>query len=147
MSRMSDKEFMQLTVRKANEEKAPFAACIVKNNKVIVWDHSRVRQNNDPTSHGETETIRSACRKLRTPDLSGCILYTTCQPCPMCLAACYWARINRVVYGATLMDSKKEGWKEIDVSGKLAKKIVGNKVKLKGGIMRKECMMLLSKFH
>ncbi|EQD41635.1 guanine deaminase [mine drainage metagenome] len=141
------KTFMQLAINKAREGKIPFAACIVKNNRVIACEYSKVFPNNDPTAHGEVQAIRAACKKLKAPDLPGCILYTTCQPCAMCLVACYWARIDSVVYGATLVDSNRAGWRELDISGKLAKRIVGNKVKLTGRIMQKECAAILKEFR
>ena len=144
---MTDEKFMRLAIKKARTARIPFAACIVRNNRVIACKASTVIPNNDPTAHGEVQAIRTACRKLKQPDLPGCVLYTTCQPCAMCLMACYWARIERIVYGATLTDSNKAGWRELDISGKLAKKIVGNRVKLTGKVMRKECAVLLKEFR
>ena len=139
---MGNKNFMQLAIDKARKDKTPFAACIVSDGKVIACEASSVFIDNDPTSHGEVHVIRVACRKLKKPDLHGYTLYTTCQPCAMCLMACYWAGIEKVVYGATLTDSKKAGFHELDESGKLAKQIVRSRVKLHGGVMKKECLTL-----
>ena len=144
---MDHEKFMRLAINKARAARIPSATCIAKNNRVIACEASAVFPNNDPTAHGEVQAIRAACRKLKRPDLPGCVLYTTCQPCAMCLMACYWARIERVVYGATLADSNRAGWRELDISGKLAKRIVGNKVKLTGKVMQKECAVILKEFR
>ena len=143
---MTNKNFMRLAIDKARENKTPFAACIAGDGKAIACEASSVSIDNDPTSHGEVHAIRSACRKLKKPDLHGYILYTTCQPCAMCLMACYWAGIDKVVYGATLADSKKAGFHELDVSGKLAKQIVGNRIKLHGRVMKRQCLTLFKEF-
>ena len=144
---MDYEKIMCIAINKARAARIPFATCIVKNNMVIACEASAVFPSNDPTAHGEVQAIRAACRKLKRPDLPGCALYTTCQPCAMCLVACYWARIERVVYGATLADSNRAGWRELDISGKLAKRIVGNKVKLTGKVMQKECAVILKEFR
>jgi len=89
------------------KEGGPFGAVIVKNGKIIAKGHNEVLKNNDPTSHGEIVTIRKAGKKLKTFDLSDCELYTSCYPCPMCLAAIYWARIKKVYYGCSEKDAEK----------------------------------------
>ena len=83
----------------------PFGAVIVKDGKVIAKSANKVISSNDPTAHAEVATIRLACKKLKTFDLSGCIVYTSCEPCPMCLGAIYWARLNKVYYGCTQGDA------------------------------------------
>jgi guanine deaminase len=88
----------------------PFGAVIIKDNKVIASAHNQVLFTNDPTAHAEINVIRQASQKLQKFDLSDCTLYTTCQPCPMCLGAIFWARIPNVYYGATKDDAKKGGF-------------------------------------
>lgn len=88
----------------------PFGAVIAKDGKILARGRNRVPSNNDPTAHAEINAIREACRKLGTFDLSGCEIYTTCEPCPMCLAAIHWARIERIFYGATRKDAAKIGF-------------------------------------
>lgn len=83
----------------------PFGAVIAKNGKVIAKSANLVRKTNDPTAHAEIAAIRLACKKLKTFDLSGCILYTSCEPCPMCLAAIYWAKIDAIYYANTKQDA------------------------------------------
>lgn len=91
-------------------EGGPFGAVIVKDKKIIAKAHNRVLKTNDPTAHAEINAIRKASKKLGTFDLSGCVIYTTCKPCPMCLGAIFWARIQRVYYGATDKDAAKAGF-------------------------------------
>lgn len=88
---------------------APFAAVVVKDGNIVGEGVNQVVNTHDPTSHGEVEAIRDAGRNLGTWDLSGCTLYTTCEPCEMCVAAMYWARIDRMVYAATLADCAEIG--------------------------------------
>lgn len=107
--------FMNLAVEQANESVkcggGPFGAVIVdKNNMVIAQTHNEVVLSCDPTAHAEIQCIRSACNRLRTHDLSGCTIYSTCEPCSMCLSAIYWAHIDRVVYGNTREDAKEIGF-------------------------------------
>jgi tRNA(Arg) A34 adenosine deaminase TadA len=88
----------------------PFAAVIVKDNRVVAEGTNRVTRSNDPTAHAEIVAIREACRVLADFQLSGCDLYTTCEPCPMCLGAIYWARPARIFYAATAADAADAGF-------------------------------------
>lgn len=90
----------------------PFGSVIVKNGKIIGKGHNRVIKNQDPTCHGEIEAIRDACKELNTFNLSGCILYTTAQPCPMCLGAILWANIKTVYQGCGIDDTEKIGFRD-----------------------------------
>ncbi len=83
----------------------PFGAVVVKDGKVIAKSANKVTSSNDPTAHAEVAAIRLACKKLKTFDLSGCIVYTSCEPCPMCLGALYWARVDTIYYGNTKADA------------------------------------------
>ena len=104
-----DKQFMREAIRLANESVArgggPFGAVIVKDGEVIAGSSNSVTIDNDPTAHAEVNTIREACRRLGTFDLSGSTIYTSCEPCPMCLGAIYWARISHIFYGNTRKDA------------------------------------------
>ncbi len=90
----------------------PFGACIVKDGKVLGKGSNNVLSNNDPTAHAEIMAIREACQNLKTYDLSGCELYSTCYPCPMCLSAIIWANIKKVYYGNTKEDAAKIGFRD-----------------------------------
>jgi guanine deaminase len=85
----------------------PFGAIVVKKAKIVGRGCNEVTSSNDPTAHAEIVAIRDACRRLKTFDLDGCELYTSCEPCPMCLSAIYWARIPKLFYGNTRKDAAK----------------------------------------
>jgi len=109
-----EQKFMEAAFKKAEDNVAlgggPFGAAIVKNGQVIALGNNRVTLTNDPTAHAEVTAIREACKTLNTFDLSGCEIYTSCEPCPMCLSAIYWARIEKIYYGNTKTDAKKIGF-------------------------------------
>ena len=109
-----DIAFMEEAIRLADESVknggGPFGAVIVKDGKIIAGSSNSVTLDNDPTAHAEVNTIREACRKLNTFDLSGCIIYSSCEPCPMCLGAIYWARISRIYYGNTRKEAADIGF-------------------------------------
>jgi guanine deaminase len=88
----------------------PFAAVIVRDGKIVGEGVNTVTGSNDPTAHGEVNAIRAACTALGAFTLAGCELYTSCEPCPMCLAACYWARLDAVYYGASAADAARAGF-------------------------------------
>ena len=90
----------------------PFGACIVKDNEIIGRGSNHVLENNDPTAHAEIMAIRDACKNINSYDLSGCVLYTSCYPCPMCLSAIIWANIKKVYYGNTSEDAEKIGFRD-----------------------------------
>ena len=90
----------------------PFGAVIVKDGKVIAKSPNRVAATNDPTAHAEVSAIRMACKKLKTFDLTGCTVYTSCEPCPMCLSAAYWAKIDAIYYANTKQDAQDIGFSD-----------------------------------
>lgn len=111
---MSDKEFLNLAIEIAEENIAkgggPFGAVIVKDGEVVARSGNSVTVDNDPTAHAEVNCIRKACRVLGTFDLSGCVIYSSCEPCPMCLSAIYWARLDKLFYAATRRDAASAGF-------------------------------------
>ncbi|MBE8222278.1 MAG: nucleoside deaminase [Bdellovibrionales bacterium] len=88
-----------------NNNGGPFGAIIAKDNKIIGKGWNCVTGSNDPTAHAEVQAIRDACKNINTFDLSGCEIYTSCEPCPMCLSAIYWARLNKIYYANTSQDA------------------------------------------
>ena len=90
----------------------PFGACIVKDGKIIGKGSNHVLSNNDPTAHAEVMAIRDACKNINTYDLSGCEVYTSCYPCPMCLSAIIWSNIKKVYYGNTKEDAAEIGFRD-----------------------------------
>jgi guanine deaminase len=107
--------FMQEAIERAVENVrsgrgGPFAAVVVKEGRIIAAGANCVTSTNDPTAHAEVNAIREACRILGTFELTGCEIYTSCEPCPMCLGAIYWARPERVYFGATASDASAAGF-------------------------------------
>jgi tRNA(Arg) A34 adenosine deaminase TadA len=98
---------IELSIENVNSGGGPFGSIVVKNNKVIAEGSNKVTLNNDPTAHGEIIAIRKACKSLNNFNLSGCELYSTCEPCPMCLSAIYWSHIDKVYYANTRDDAQK----------------------------------------
>ncbi len=104
------REAIRLSIKNVYENGGPFGAVIVKDGKVIARGTNRVVPNNDPTAHAEVCAIRNACKELQTFDLSGCEIYSSCEPCPMCLAAIYWAHLDRLYFANTKDDAKAIGF-------------------------------------
>jgi guanine deaminase len=99
----------------------PFGAVVVRENKIIAEGSNNVTTSNDPTAHAEVLALRNACQTLGTFELHGCELYTSCEPCPMCLAAAYWARIARIYFGNVAEDAAKIGFDDSAIYTELAR--------------------------
>lgn len=131
---MYKEEYMQRAIALSlyNVEKGggPFAAVIVKNDKVIASGMNIVTLVNDPTAHAEMDAIRKASKNIRTFDLSGCEIYTTCEPCPMCLSAIYWAKIDRIYYANTRKDAAKIGFMDEFLYREIEKPMEKRKLKI-----------------
>lgn len=115
----AENKFMQMAIDQAmkgvlNGHGGPFGTVIVKDGTVVGRGHNEVLKRHDPSFHGEIAAIRAAGRRLKTHDLSGCVLYTTGEPCPMCLCACLWANIEKVYYGCTIEDNEMIGFRDDD---------------------------------
>lgn len=104
-----DNQFMRMdieaSIQNVRNGGGPFGAVIVRNGEVVATGVNRVTANNDPTAHAEVSAIREACQKLSTFKLDDCVIYTSCEPCPMCLSAIYWSGIRRIYYGNTAQDA------------------------------------------
>lgn len=143
-------KYMKLAIEEARtgiklHHGGPFGSVIVKDGKVIASNHNRVLKNDDPTCHGEVVTIREACLELNTHDLSGCVLYTTGEPCHMCLCACLWANIDKIYYGCTIKDNENIGFRDDKFD-----KIFGGRDKLSDYmecIDRDECLKLFEEYN
>ena len=151
MKRTDDNEFMMLAIQAAKESwtagnRTPFGAVIVKNGKLITSAHNTVKNDVDSTAHAEINVIRKACKILNSNDLSGCSLYTTCEPCPMCFSAAWWSKINKIVYGLGINDLMEKGNRQINVSCYYLNEKGNSRIELVGGVMKKECLKLLDYF-
>jgi len=148
MLRKEDAKFMSLAIREARKNLAsldggPFGACIVKKGKVIAVGRNTVLTE-DATCHAEVNAIRNASKKLRTYDLSGCIIYSTTEPCPMCFSAIHWARIDAIVFGTGIPDARKIGFHELCISARNMKKIGKSPIRITSGFMLAECRRLFN---
>lgn len=140
-------DFMKLAVEEAEKgiasnEGGPFGCVIVKNGEVVGKGHNQVVKNKDSTCHGEMMAIRDACRKTGNFDLSGCELYTTGEPCPMCFGAILWANISKVFYGCNIKDTEKIGFRD--------RRFYEDSEKIKAELFeengREECLELYRKY-
>ncbi len=147
---MNDENFMQVAIEKARygvqNGQSPFGACVVKNGEVISSGSNTVWKDGDITAHAEINAIRKACKKLNSVDLSGCIVYSTCEPCPMCFTACYWARISKIVYGARIKDAKRFGFNEMLISNEQMKSLSKSKIEIKVDFLRDECIEIFKQW-
>jgi tRNA(Arg) A34 adenosine deaminase TadA len=124
----------------------PFEAVIVKGNKIIAEAHNTVWRDKDITAHAEINAIKKACKKLKTIDLTGCHIYSTCEPCPMCLSAIHWAKIEVIVFANTIGDSSEYGFNEILISNKTLKKLGHLQMFIISNFYRGEGLKLFEEF-
>lgn len=142
-------KYMELAIREAREgiqngHGGPFGTVIVKDGEIVGRGHNCVLRDNDATCHGEVAAIRDAGRRLGTFDLSGCELYTTGEPCHMCLCACMWANIDKIYYGCNIADNGMIGFRDDKFD-----RIFGGRDKLDGymtEIDREECLQLFKDY-
>lgn len=141
-----ERRFMTRAIREARKNFArpdggPFGACIVRDGRVVAAARNSVLKA-DATCHAEVNAIRKASKKLGTFDLTGCAIYSTTEPCPMCFGAIHWARIGAVTYGTGIRDAAKAGFHELRISNAQLKALGRSKVRLVPGFMRDECLEL-----
>ena len=121
---LTSEELMRKAIELAEENVTngggPFGAVIARDGKIVATGVNRVTANHDPTAHAEVSAIRAACKELGTFDLSGCEIYTSCEPCPMCLGAIYWAHIDRMYYGNDKADAKRIGFDDSFIYDEIA---------------------------
>ena len=122
---------IELSIQSVKSGGGPFGSVIVKNNKIISEGMNRVTKSNDPTAHGEIVAIRNACKNLGDFSLKGCELYTSCEPCPLCLSAIYWSRIDKVYYANTRNDAQKIDFVDSFIYSEIMKKIEQRKIPMK----------------
>ena len=130
---------IELSIESINSGGGPFGSVIVKDEKIISEGMNRVTVDNDPTSHGEIVAIRNASKKLNTFNLSNCSLYSSCEPCPMCMSAIYWSRIGKVYYANTRDDAKKINFDDSLIYSEIPKKNEEKKIPIKQ-MMRNEAL-------
>ena len=139
-------KYMRMAINEAkkgirNGHGGPFGAVIVKDGEVIAKGHNQVVKNNDPTCHGEIMAIHKACKKLGTFDLAGCEIYTTGEPCPMCMAAILWANIEKIYYGCNILDTEEIGFRDKKFYEQFA-----NREQFIYELDRKQCLKLYGEY-
>ena len=128
---------IELSINSANNDGGPFGCVVTKENKIIAEGSNKVTLSNDPTAHAEVVAIREACKKLNTFNLSGCDLYTSCEPCPMCLSAIYWSHVDNIFYANTRGDAKNIDFDDSFIYSEISKKHEDRKIPIKQ-ILREE---------
>jgi guanine deaminase len=140
---MSEQEFMRLAIRKAQEGiaggQSPFGSAIVRAGEIVAVTHNTVWRDGDPTAHAEVNCIRAAALALKTISLHGCTLFSTTEPCPMCLSAIHWSKIERVVYGATIADAATAGFCELHVDAIALAQMGKSPLRVESGLLQAEC--------
>ena len=122
---------IELSISSAKDTGGPFGCVMVKDDKIIAEGSNKVTFSNDPTAHAEIVAIREACKKLNTFNLSGCDLYASCEPCPMCLSAIYWSHIDNIFYANTREDAKKINFDDSLIYSEISKKNEDRKIPTK----------------
>jgi tRNA(Arg) A34 adenosine deaminase TadA len=147
---MDEQAFMWRAVEKAREGiaqgQSPFGAVVVKGGKVVAAAHNTVWRDTDPTAHAEVNAIRQAAAALGTIFLDDCAMYTTCEPCPMCLSAIHWAKLDRVVYGATIADAADAGFTELQFPARELARLGGSRLVVEDGLLREVCAGLFARW-
>jgi tRNA(Arg) A34 adenosine deaminase TadA len=141
------REAIRLSLQKMRENHGgPFGAIIVCGGKIVGRGWNRVTSSNDPTAHAEVTAIREACKKLETFRLNGCELYTSCEPCPMCLAAVYWARLRKIYYANTRKDAAAIGFDDDLLYREIALPVSRRKIPAKQ-LLRKEALKVFREWR
>jgi tRNA(Arg) A34 adenosine deaminase TadA len=147
---MTDEEFMRLAIKKTRDGilagQSPFGSLIVRGAEVVAVTHNSVWRDCDPTAHAEVNCIRAAAKALKTISLHGCTLYSTTEPCPMCLSAIHWAKIDRVVFGACIADAASAGFCELTVDASKLAEMGKSPLRVEGGLLREECAALFQEW-
>jgi tRNA(Arg) A34 adenosine deaminase TadA len=144
-------EFMREAIRLSSQTMrancgGPFGAVVVRKNKIVGRGWNRVTSMNDPTAHAEISAIRAACKKLKTFRLDDCELYTSCEPCPMCLAAIYWARLRKIYYANTRKDAAKIRFDDDLIYRELARPIARRKIPM-NQLLRFEALKVFAEWN
>ena len=124
------REAIRLSVENVKNGGGPFGAVIARNGEIVATGVNRVTPLHDPTAHAEVSAIRAACNKLGTFDLSGCEIFTSCEPCPMCLGAIYWAHLDRIYYGNNQRDAAEIGFDDKFIYDELAVPVADRKKRM-----------------
>jgi tRNA(Arg) A34 adenosine deaminase TadA len=143
-------ELMRLAIEQARQGiavgQSPFGCAIERQGSILAAAHNRVLATTDITAHAEVNAVREACRTLGDIFLDGAVVATTCEPCPMCMAALHWARVDTVYYGATITDAAHAGFNELNLSASDLLRQGGSRVRLIDNVLREECRDLFDQW-
>ena len=143
-------ELMRAAIDKAREGVAagqsPFGCAIARDNEIVAAAHNLVVATTEITAHAEINALRSACRQLQDIHLEGCVVATTCEPCPMCMSALHWARVQQVYFGATIADAAAAGFNELCIPSAELLTLGGSRVTVHGGVLVAECRTLFQEW-
>ncbi len=146
----SPESLMRLAIEKALEGidagQSPFGCAIARGDELIAVSHNTVVATTDVTAHAEVNALRLGCKTTGQIHLEGCVVATTCEPCPMCMAALHWARVETVYFGASIADADSAGFNELQVPAADVLKIGGSKVALVSGVLSAECRELFQRW-
>ncbi|MDQ1254266.1 MAG: guanine deaminase [Euryarchaeota archaeon] len=143
---MTDNDFLfmrraiDLSLKNVKKGGGPFGAVVTRNGEILAESCNLVTETNDPTAHAEINVIRVAAQKLKTFDLSGCVIYSSCEPCPMCLGAIYWARIDKVVFANTTSDAQSIGFNDALIYEEISRPPEERKIEFRQ-LLREEALM------
>lgn len=126
---------------------SPFGAVIVREGRLLARGHNHVWAWTDPTAHAEVVCIRHAAKAAASISLAGCVMYTTCEPCPMCASAIHWSGLHEVVWGATIEDARHAGFNELALPTTEVYRLGGSKVRATPGVRRADCAALFAEFR
>jgi tRNA(Arg) A34 adenosine deaminase TadA len=147
---MTDEDYLGRAILKAQEGidagQSPFGAVIVRGGAIVAEAHNTVLRDVDPTAHAEVNGIRAAASALGSIDLHGGTLYSTCEPCPMCMAAIHWAKLDRVVFGASIADATSAGFSKLPIPASRIVELGRSPVRVDGGLLREECAALFRRW-
>lgn len=145
-----DTAFMRLALAKAREGvvlgQQPFGACLVKDGTVLACLYNRVTETGDVTAHPETQAVREACQRLHSTDLTGCVLYATCEPCAMCFTAAHFASVSTIIFGARLEDARRFGFGRFPVPSATLKALAQSPIAVVGGFLRAESLEVMHRW-
>jgi tRNA(Arg) A34 adenosine deaminase TadA len=145
-----DERWMREAVRVAEEAIAagqtPFGCVVVRQGEVLGAGHNEVWQRTDITAHAEIVALQRACARARAVHLDGATVYTTTEPCPMCMSACHWAAVERVVFGARIPDALRAGFRELTLSAEDVVRLGRSAVRVQGGVLEEPCAALFPRW-
>ncbi len=143
-------ELMRLAIDKVREGfavgQSPFGCAIAIGDRVLAVEHNLVRLTTDVTAHAEVNALRTACRESGGIHLDGAVVATTCEPCPMCMSALHWARVETVYFGASIADATLAGFNELAIPASEIVRLGGSRVKVQGGVLQDECAALFEEW-